>query len=65
MPLDQSFLLGIDPRQVGCAMEITRQWYRQVIHPDGTSEREIPLHVRNVGSFTCTGDVNFSRLCPS
>ncbi|WP_405101564.1 hypothetical protein [Micromonospora sp. NBC_01412] len=43
-----------------CQLEVTRQWRKQNWNADNTRELEIYWTVKNVGSYTCDGDVYLS-----
>lgn len=64
-PVTSAYLLGLTPTDASpnaCSLEITRLIYRQVINADGSSERELHITVRNVGSVTCSGTVNLTTI---
>lgn len=64
-PVTSAYLLGMTPADASpnaCSLEITRLFYRQVINSDGSSERELSITVRNIGSVTCSGTVNLTTI---
>lgn len=60
-PLDRIYVPGLNPLGASgltpCALEVTRQFYRQVVNTNGTTEREFHFNVQNVGSLACYGTV--------
>jgi hypothetical protein len=61
-PTSATHLIGIEPDEIGCAMEITRSWYRQVVNSTGAVERELQLTPKNVGTIQCTARPVLSRI---
>ena len=60
-PLDRIYVPGLSPLGASgltpCALEVTRQYYRQVLNTTGSTEREFHFDVKNVGTLACYGTV--------
>jgi hypothetical protein len=60
-PLDRIYVPGLSPLGASgltpCALEITQQYYRQVLNSGGTTEREYHFTVKNVGTLACYGSI--------
>jgi hypothetical protein len=61
-PVSAVHLPGVRPDRPGCEMAITRQYYRQVINANGSSEREFVFTMRNIGSIACQGQPMLARI---
>lgn len=55
-PLTRIYAPGLVPA-IGCAMEIPRSYYSQVINSNGTAEREFHWVVKNVDTTSCSATV--------
>jgi hypothetical protein len=57
-PVTSAYLIGLSPASASpnqCQQEVTRLVYRQRINTDGSSERELSITVKNVGTAGCGG----------
>jgi hypothetical protein len=61
-PLSATHLIGIEPQELGCAMEMTRHYYRQVVDTDGTLDRELAWTMKNLGTTQCSAIPLVSRI---
>jgi hypothetical protein len=61
-PTSATHLIGVEVDEIGCAMEITRSWYRQVVNSNGSIERELQMVLRNAGTIQCTARPTLSRI---
>jgi hypothetical protein len=63
-PLTRVYVPGLTPSSLvtPCTLEVTRQWYRQVINPTGAAEREFYFDIKNAGSLACTGEVRLNYM---
>ena len=61
-PTTAVFMIGVLVADTGCAMEITKHRYVQVINSSGTTTRQLQLWLKNVGTITCTGRPTLSRI---
>ncbi|GAA4469055.1 hypothetical protein GCM10023170_083860 [Phytohabitans houttuyneae] len=61
-PTSATHLIGLDPVELGCAMEVTRNWYRQVVNSTGTTERELVWTMKNLGTTQCSAERVLSRI---
>jgi len=61
-PTSAVHLISIQPEEVGCAIEVTRYYYRQVINSNGASERELYFTLRNVGTIACSFRPSLARI---
>ncbi|HCT78688.1 MAG TPA: hypothetical protein DGT23_19315 [Micromonosporaceae bacterium] len=64
-PVTSAYLIGLAPGSAypdACQMEVTRLYYRQRINSDGSSERELSITVKNVGTAACQAIVYLPRI---
>jgi hypothetical protein len=53
-PTTATYLLALSPVEIGCTLEITRQWYRQIVNANGTTARQFSWTMKNLGTSTCS-----------
>ncbi|MDG4791659.1 hypothetical protein O7626_38190 [Micromonospora sp. WMMD1102] len=61
-PTTATHVINVEPVELGCTMQITRHYYRQVINSNGSAERELILTLKNIGSAQCSARPLLSRI---
>lgn len=61
-PTTATHVINAEPVELGCTMQITRHYYRQVINSDGSAERELIMTLKNIGSAQCSARPLLSRI---
>lgn len=64
-PVTSAYLVGLGPASASpnqCQLEVTRLIYRQRINSDGSSERELRVTIKNVGTVSCSGLVQLRTI---
>ena len=61
-PTSATHVIALDPIELGCAMEVTRNWYRQVVNSSGSVEREFVWTMKNLGSTQCSAERVVARI---
>jgi len=55
-PATTTHLIALSPVEIGCSVEVTRQFYRQTVSSNGTSGREFVWYMKNLGASTCSAE---------
>ncbi|MFY1689683.1 hypothetical protein [Plantactinospora sp. WMMB782] len=62
VPTTATHVINVEPVELGCTMQITRHYYRQVINSNGSAERQLTLTLKNIGSAQCSARPLLSRI---
>jgi hypothetical protein len=61
-PLTATHVINAEPVELGCTMQITRHYYRQVVNSSGSTVRELVLTLKNIGTTQCSARPLLSRI---